>query len=167
MFRIHPELRRHVAIVVAASTVLGLIAGSLVVGLARGAPEVTEIPSPLVAVFVLSAFLVAYLGLFVTPRWYGEASRLVATTVPTRASVRLALFNDGDSASLTALVDLPDGRTENIALVPPRWDVRPLLGADVPAQVYIHPDSSEIVAVAVDRGRLWRLPPGRRVLSFR
>ena len=164
MFGIHPDLRRHTAVVVPASAGSGAVGIFLLWGYFSGDPELSTAPLPLL--LVMSAFLlfVAYLGVFATPRWYREATRAFATATPINGTITLHIYEDDDTRSLTAKVDLANGERRDVPMTFPSWDVRPLVGSARAALVYLRAESSDVVAVVIDRGRLWAMLPPRRAL---
>jgi len=164
MFGIHPDLGRRTAVVVLASAGSGAVGLFLLWGYFGGDAELRTAPLPVLIVMSALLLFVAYLGVFATPRWYREATRAFATATPISGKVTLHIYEDDDTRSLSAKVDLATGERRDVLLTFPGWDVRPLVGSARAALVYLRSGSSEVVAVVIDRGRLWAMLPPRHAL---
>ena len=164
MFGIHPDLQRRTALVALVSLGSGAVGLLILWGHFTGTPELREVPLPIVIVAAAFSLLVAYLGIFATPRWYRDASIAFASATPINGTLILRIDEDSDTRSLTGHVDLATGERRDVPLTFPGWDVRPLVGSARAALVYLRSGSSDVVAVVIDRGRLWAMLPSRRML---
>jgi hypothetical protein len=164
MFGIHPDLRGHTAVVVLVSLGSGAVGLFILWGHFTGAPGLREVPLPVVIVAATFSLLVTYLGIFATPRWYRDASIAFASATPISGTLTLHIHEDNETRSLTGRVDLATGERHDVPLTFPGWDVRPLVGSARAALVYLRSGSSDVVAVVIDRGRLWAMLPPRRAV---
>lgn len=156
-----PELSGYRFLVVGSSLLLAG-AGSVALFVAFSGDSTGGSPIPFV-LFALIAFAVSGFGLFFVPRWYRRAANVVATTTPWPGLATLTLETDSDSTSLYATVSTLETSARplgHIAVLMPRWDVRPLLGASLSVDLHIEPSSSHLVAISTDRGLLWCMPTG-------
>ena len=158
MLGVHPDLRRKVFVTTASSAAVALTgAGALVLGLRFPG----GVPLPFL-VFAAVSFLVSYVGLVTTPRWYRYVSRIVASTEPTVAPIVLHIDSDGDASELYA--SLPSssptfiGAPERFPLLMPRMRLDAQPGTPIQARIYRDPLSQQPVAFRIDDGILWCLP---------
>ena len=158
------ELRRYRITVVLASLLLAA-AGVVALGLVLTASSGTGSPIPFL-LFAVVTLPIAAFGLVGVPRWYRRAGRIVSSTAPHPALATLSLDEGSDSTALYAEVRWSQGSAEPlhpVALVIPAWDVRPLLGLQLPVGGYVDPERSRLVALSTPQGMLWCVPPGRIV----
>jgi hypothetical protein len=151
-------LRRKVLVTTASSAAVALTgAGALVLGWRFPA----GVPLPFL-IFAAVAFVVSYVGLVTTPRWYRYVSRVVASTEPTVAPIVLHLDSDADVTSLYASLATSSptftGALERFPLLIPRWRVDVQMGTPIEAKVYRDPLSQQPVAFQITGGLLWCLP---------
>jgi len=156
-----PELGRYRLMVVGSSLLLaGMGGGALFVALSPDAGGRSPIPFVL---FAVVAFAVSAFGIFFVPRWYRRAALVVSTAPRVPGIVSLTLEADSESTSLYATVSTPDPSfrlLERIALLIPRWDIRPLLGSSLSVGLHVDPSSSRLMAISTERGVLWCMPTG-------
>lgn len=155
MFGVHPDLRRKVLATTVSSAAVGLTGVAALV-LAWRFPSGPPWPF---LVFAAAAFWVTYVGIITTPRWYRDASRVVASTEPTVATIVLEREDDSDSTSLYASLKsaMIMGEIERFPLLVPRWRVDVGM-APIEAKVYRDPFSQRPVAFQITGGLLWCLP---------
>jgi hypothetical protein len=158
MFGVHPDLRRKVLVTAVSSAAVGATgAAALVLGwrLPSGPPW------PFL-LFAAAAFWVTYVGLVSTPRWYRYASRVVASTEPSVATIVLRLESDSDDTSLYASFPASsamfNGEIESFPLLTPRWRVNADIGSPIQAKIYRDPFHQLPVAFQITGGLLWCLP---------
>ena len=109
MFGIHPDLQRRTALVAFVSLGSGAVGLLILWGHFTGAPDLREVPLPVVIVAATFSLLVAYLGIFATPRWYRDASIAFESATPINGTLILRIDEDSDTRSLTGHVDLATG----------------------------------------------------------
>jgi hypothetical protein len=161
MFGVHADLRRHVLVSLVASAALGAAGVAMLIARAANLPAVRGIPTVVLVGFGVVALGVAYLGAVVGPRWFREASRIVASARPVPGTAALRLDSSSDSTSLYARLEPSPGSSgfssHEIAVLIPRWDVAELLRSLVPVSIYIDPATSRIAAIETGQGLLWVL----------
>ena len=165
MFGIHPDLRWHVTLGFVACAAVGLLGIATLVGFATNANGFRGMPAWLAIGFGLAGLGVGYIGTVVAPRWHRASSRVVGSEQGVEATVTLRLVSDSDSTSLYAQFEqqaessLP---AQEIQVIPPRWDITPLLARPISVSAYRHPVTSRIMAFDTPQGRLWSVPSGLR-----
>jgi hypothetical protein len=148
MVELAPNVRRHVLIATIASIlVAGVGAFAAYNGFSR----------PIFYLFAAVAFAIAWLGIVTVPRWYRRSAQVTLTGPSMPGTVTLILESDSDSTALYAKVQ----NVDRVGLLIPTWDFKPLLGATLPAKLYIDPTNSRLVAIQIDDHQLWCIPPGR------
>ena len=119
------------------------------------------VPLPFL-IFAAVSFVVSYIGLVTTPRWYRYVSRVVASTEPTVAPIVLHMDSDADSSELYASLPTSSttftGALERFPLLMPRWRLDARMGTPIQARIYRDPLSQQPVAFRIDDGILWCLP---------
>jgi hypothetical protein len=160
---IHPDLIKYVRTVVGASGLLGLAGLSAVLAAALEIPVLARIPRWALILFGLVSVAVAFVGVFVAPRWYRRASCVVATTKPLPARLTLEVESDSDTTTLYAILDCADASLSSVrfALLFPRWQVEPLYETQTDVTVFLDPESKRPVAIQTSRGMLWSKPHPR------
>jgi hypothetical protein len=165
MANLHPDLKRHVTIALLACSALGVLGAILLLAAVVDIPGVGEVPTVLL-IFAGAAFIgIGYTGVTISPKWYKEASRIVARGSPVRARVTLHLEDSSDSTTLNARMEsleraLPIPPDE-ISLLIPRWDFSSYLDTTVDAYVFLLPETGRVAAIRTPRGLLWALPNWR------
>jgi hypothetical protein len=157
MLGVHPDLRRKVLVTVVSAAAVG-ITGIAALVMAWRFPSGPPWPFLL---FAAVAFAVTYGGLVTTPRWYRYASRVVASTEPTVATIVLEREDDSDSTSLYASLASSatiTGEIERFPLLVPRWRIGVDTRTPIKANVYRDPFSQRPVAFQITGGLLWCLP---------
>jgi len=156
-----PELQRYRFMVVGSSLLLaGAGLAALVLAFSPGSENRSLIPF---VAFAIVAFAVSGFGLFFAPRWYRRAADVVSGIPPVSGMATFTVEEDSDSTSLYAAVsagDLSAPSRVRVALLFPRWDVRPLCGAPQSVRLHIDPFNSRLMAVTTTRGTLWCMPTG-------
>ena len=161
MTELHPDLQRYHRLAVVGGAVVAALGAIMVAGGVVEMPVVSEVPALVLIVFGAAFLVFGYLGLVLAPRWYRDASRIVATGRPVTARVTLKREQDSESTWLRARVHTGAASAAargEISLLVPRWDVAALL--DSPIQVELHVDTvrNRVVALATERGLLWSIP---------
>jgi hypothetical protein len=156
MIGLHPDLRKHLALVFIVSMLLAIVGFAALFVWARSLLAAEHARSGLL-VFGIAAFAVAYLGLAALPRWYRRASFVVATERPRAGAILLAREVASDTTLLYA-----EYEGERYTVIKPRWPVETLLGKHLDAHVYIDPRSGSPAAFRVGQGLLWCVPTNRR-----
>ena len=119
MFGIHPDLQRRTALVALVSLGSGAVGLLILWGHFTGAPDLREVPLPIAIVAATFSLLVAYLGIFATPRWYRDASIAFESATPINGTLILRIDEDSDTRSLTGHVDLATGERHDVPLTFP------------------------------------------------
>lgn len=159
-----PELRRYRLVVLAAS--LGLASAGTAAGVIAASPTTTREAAWVLAVFAITALVVAGFGIVCVPRWYRRAGYVVTAIPPVQSVATLLLESDSDSTSLYATVARPEDTIEcmdRVALLIPQWDIHPLLGLCLPVALHVDPSTSRLMAITTQGGVLWCMPRGQRV----
>jgi hypothetical protein len=165
MFGIHPDLRSHVMVAFVASAAVGVLGLATLVGFAADATRFRGMPAWLAIGFGVAALGVGYIGTVVAPRWHRESSLIVRSEQPIEVTVRLSRTTDSDSTHLRAQFEAQRESSlpaQAIEIIPPRWDITPLLARPIRVFAYMHPLTSRIVALETTLGRLWSVPSGIR-----
>lgn len=164
MFGLHPDLRRHNALVFVSSLVVGALGAFMIFAGAADLAAVREVPNWILIVFGAAFLILTFVGIVLFPRWYRAATRIVASGRSTAATVKLKKELDPEFTSLTARVQ-SGGSTKaargEIPLLNPRWDIEPLLDSPLRVELYVDTDRSRVMAIATDRGLLWSIPHHR------
>ena len=156
MIGLHPDLRKHLALVSIVSIVLAIVGFAALFVWARSLLAAEHARWGLL-VFGIAALAIAYLGLAALPRWYRRASFVVATETPQPGAIVLGHEVDSHSTLLYAEYD-----GERYTLVKPRWPVEPLFGKRLDAHIYTDPRSRSPAAFRLAQGLLWCVPTNRR-----
>jgi hypothetical protein len=157
-----PELRRYRLIVVGAS--LFLAGAGAIALIAALSPDTTRRSAIVLALFAIAALAVSGFGLLFVPRWYRRAAYVVSTAAPFPGVATLTLDSDSDSTSLYADVSTSEPSIRplhRVALLIPRWDVRPFVGSSLEVGLHVDPGSSRLMAISSKPGVLWCMPTGQ------
>lgn len=155
MIGLHPDLRKHLAIVSVVSLLFALAGFTALFVWARSL-LMTEHARWGLLVFGIAAFGITYLGLAALPRWYRRASFIVATEKPSAGEIMLGREPGSDPTLLQAMYD-----GERYRVLKPRWPIEAMLGRRVAAQIYTDPRERRPVAFRISEGLLWCLPANR------
>jgi hypothetical protein len=157
-----PELRRYLTIVVGLSLFLAC-AGAVALFVAVS-PNTTGGPVSVLMLFAVAAFSLSVFGLVYVPRWYRRAACVVNTAVPLPGAATLLLESESESTSLYATISRPEASAEvldRVAVLFPRWDIRPFLGTSISVDLHVDPSTSRLMAITSKHGVLWCIPTGQ------